>query len=110
MTIHLNVKRVKKGLDYLFIDDLSKDCYDTALFRLHFKHDGLTREHSEIIEEYLQNSFNNLVEILNGEDTESENNGSHEDRIKSLEDEIFYQMVVCRDAALRSRCGTCRTS
>ena len=88
MSIHLSEKKVRKGVDYLFIDDLSKDCYQNALFRIHFKYDALKREHSELIEEYLQNSLHNLIEILNGYDDESANSGSHEDRIKALEDEL----------------------
>ena len=87
MGIHISTKKVKKGVDFLFIDDLSKDCYQNALFRIHFKYDALKKEHSEIIEEYLQTALENLVEVLNGE-ADSEYSGSHEDRIKSLEEEI----------------------
>lgn len=88
MGIYLTIKKVKKGVDYLFIDDISKDCYQNALFRLHFKYDALKKENSEEIEEYLNNVLNNLLEILNGSDESSLHSGSHEDRIKSLEDEI----------------------
>lgn len=44
MGIHLSIKKVKKGIDYLFIDDISKDCYQNALFRVHFKYDALKIE------------------------------------------------------------------
>lgn len=88
MGIYLSTKRVKKGVDYLFIDDLSKECYQNALFRIHFKYDALKKEHQEIIEEYLTTISQNLIEMLNGYDDESIHSGSHEDRIKALEDEI----------------------
>lgn len=88
MGIHLYIKNVKKGVDYLFIDDLSKDCYHNALFRVHFKEDALKKEHSEIIKEYLDVALQNLIEVLNGYDNESVNSGSHEDRIKALENEL----------------------
>lgn len=88
MGIYLSVKKVKKGIDYLFIDDISKDCYQNALFRLHFKYDALKKEQSEEIGEYLEGICNNLLEILNGSDETSLHSGSHEDRIKALENEI----------------------
>lgn len=88
MSIYLSIKNVKSGKDYLFLDDVSKDCYQNALFRLNFKFDSLNKENIEVVDEFLQNNLNNLLEILNGSDDSSINSGSHEDRIKSLEDEI----------------------
>lgn len=88
MGIYLSVKKNKKGKDYLFVDELSVDCYENALFRFRFNYDSLKKEQIETIDEYLQNMSNNLIEILNGSDETSLTSGSHEDRIKSLEDEI----------------------
>lgn len=88
MGIHLKVIKRKKNIDYLFVDDVSEDHYQNALFRLTFKYDSLRKENIEMIDEYLNNSCTNLIEIINGYDTSSTNHGSHEGRIKSLEDEI----------------------
>lgn len=88
MGIYLSIKNKKRGKDYLFVDELSEDCYENSLFRLSFRYDTLKREHIEIIDEYMQNALNNLIEILNGSDETSATSGSHEDRIKQLENEI----------------------
>ena len=88
MGIHYSIKNNKKSIDYLFVDDVSVDCYENALFRINFRYDSLKKEHIEVMDEYLQEALNTLVEILNGEDDSSPTSGSHEDRIKALEDEI----------------------
>lgn len=89
MGIHMNVKKGRKHMDYLFVDDVSVDCYQNALFRIGFKYDSLKKEQIEVIDTYLQNNLNNLLEILNGSDETSITSGSHEDRIKALENEIY---------------------
>ena len=89
MTIHVSVKKRKRNIDYLFVDDVSVDCYENALFRVSFINDTLKKEQVELIDEYLQNILSNLLEILNGSDETSLHSGSHEDRIKALEDEIL---------------------
>lgn len=89
MSIYLKVMKRKKNMDYLFIDGISFGSYNNALFRLTFNYDTLTKENIEIIDEYLQGISNNLIEILNGSDESSETHGSHEDRIKALENEIL---------------------
>lgn len=88
MGIHYSVKKNRKSIDYLFVDDVSVDCYENSLFRISFRYDSLKEEHIDFMDEYLQEALNNLVIILNGEDDSSPNSGSHEDRIKALEDEI----------------------
>lgn len=88
MGIHLIDKVRKRNTDYLFIDDLSKDCYENALFMVTFKYYTLKPEQVELIDTYLKNTLNNLLEVLNGYDDSSIFSGSHEDRIKSLENEI----------------------
>lgn len=88
MGIYLSVKENKKGKDYVFVDELSKPYYENALFRFRFYFDSLKNEQIETIDEYLQNMCNNLIEILNGSDETSLTSGSHEDRIKLLEEEI----------------------
>lgn len=88
MTIYISVKNNKKSRDYIFVDELSKDCYENSLFRINFKFDTLKKENIELIDEYLQTSLNNMLEVLNGSDESSLHSGSHEDRIKSLEEEI----------------------
>ncbi len=89
MGIYLDMKQNKRGKDYLFVDELSKACYENALFRFRFYYDSLKAEQIEIIDEYLQNMSNNLIEVLNGSDETSLTSGSHEDRIKALENEIL---------------------
>ena len=88
MGIYLSNRKVKRGKDYLFLDEVSKDCYQNALFRVNVKYDSLKKEQIEIIEEFIDNSLTNLLEILNGSDESSIHSGSHEDRIKELENEI----------------------
>lgn len=88
MSIHLTVKDRKRNTDYLFVEDVSVDCYESALFRLTFKYDTLKRDEVAVIKEQLQKMCENLLEILNGSDESSLHSGSHEDRIKSLEEEI----------------------
>lgn len=88
MGIYLSNRKAKRGKDYLFIDDVSVDCYQNALFRVNIKYDSLKKEQIEIIEEFIETSLNNLLEILNGSDESSIHSGSHEDRIKELENEI----------------------
>ena len=88
MSVYLSVKNNKKSKDYIFVDELSRDCYENSLFRLNFRFDTLKKENVEVIDEYLQDVFNNLLEILNGSDESSLHHGSHEDRIKSLEEEL----------------------
>lgn len=88
MSIHLTVKDRKRNTDYLFVEDVSVDCYESALFRLTFKYDTLKRDEVAVIKEQLQKMCENLLEILNGSDESSLYSGSHEDRIKSLEEEI----------------------
>ena len=88
MGIYLSIKNRKRGKDYLFMDDVSEDCYENSLFRLNFTYDTLKKEQIEIINEYLESSCNGLLEILNGSDELSETRGTHEDRIKQLENEI----------------------
>ena len=88
MGMHISVKNGKKSRDYLFVDDVSVDCYENSLFRITFRYDSLTNENMEIIDEYQQATLQNLMEIINGGDTTSETSGSHEDRIKALENEI----------------------
>lgn len=88
MSIYLKVIKRRKNTDYLFIDGVSFGSYNNALFRLTFNHDTLNKESVESISEYLENVCNNLLEILNGSDESSETHGSHEDRIKQLENEI----------------------
>lgn len=88
MGLYLSVKKIKKGKDYLFVDELSTDRYENAIFRLNFKYDTLKQEHIEIIDEYLTTISNNLIEILNENKDTSLFDGSHEDRIKALEQEI----------------------
>ena len=88
MGIHLTTKERKKNTDFMFINDLSKDCYENALFMITFKYYTLKKEQSELINEYLENTLSNLIEVLNGSDETSLYSDSHEDRIKSLEQEI----------------------
>lgn len=88
MGIHLSTKMRKRNADYLFVDDVSKDCYENALFMITFKYYTLKPEQVEFIDEYLQNQLNNLIEMINGYDDSSVHSGSHEDRIKQLENEI----------------------
>ena len=89
MGIHLSVKERRRNMDYLFVDDVSRDCYESALFRINFKYDSLKKEEIEMIKEYLNTMCLNLLEILNGADETSLHSGSHEDRIKALENEIL---------------------
>ena len=42
MGIHFSVKKRKRSMDYLFVDDVSVDCYENALFRINFKYDSDT--------------------------------------------------------------------
>lgn len=88
MGIYLSIKDRKKAKDYLFVDELSVDCYENALFRLNFRYDTLKKEQIDIIDEFIQTMSNNLIEILNGEDESSSTSWSHEERIKALENEI----------------------
>lgn len=88
MGIYLSNRKAKRGKDYLFLDDVSVDCYQNALFRVNIKYDSLKKEQIEIIEEFIETSLTNLLEILNGSDESSIHSGSHEDRIKELENEI----------------------
>lgn len=88
MGIHYSIKNGKKSRDYLFVDDVSVDCYENSLFRISFRYDSLKQEHFEFVDEYLQVALTNLLERMNGGDTTSETSGSHEDRIKALENEI----------------------
>ena len=88
MGIFLEIKKRKKNMDYLFVDEVSIPCYENALFRVSFKYDTLKKEQVELIDEYLQNTLNNLIEVINGYDDTSIHSGSHEDRIKQLEQEI----------------------
>lgn len=88
MGIYLHIKKNKKSKDYLFVDELSTPCYENALFRFRFYFDSLKREQIETIEEYLESMSNNLIEVLNGSDETSLTSGSHEDRIKQLEQEL----------------------
>jgi len=88
MGIHFSVKNRKRSIDYLFVDDVSVDCYENALFRINFRYDSLKKEQVEIVNEYLEAVMGNLLEVLNGEDNSSETHGSHEDRLKLLENEI----------------------
>ena len=88
MSIYLTVKRGMRHTDYLFVDDVSVSCYENALFRVSFKHDTLKKEQVAVVDEYLNTALNNFLEILNGSDESSEYSGTHEDRIKALEEEI----------------------
>ena len=89
MGIYISEKKRRHGKDYLFVDDLSKDCYESALFRVNFRFDSLKKEQVEVVDEYLRNTLSTLIEVLNGYDDSSIHSGSHEDRIKALEDEIL---------------------
>lgn len=88
MGIHFSAKNRKRSIDYLFVDDVSVDCYENALFRINFRYDSLKKEHVDVIDEYMRAVLTNLLDTLNGEDSTSEHHESHEDRIKSLENEI----------------------
>ena len=89
MGIYLSEKKRQRGKDFLFVDDVSMDCYESALFRVNFRYDSLKKEQIEVINEYLLDTLSNLIEVLNGYDDSSIHSGSHEDRIKALENEIL---------------------
>lgn len=89
MGIYLKIRKRRRNIDYLFFDEVSLPTYENALFRLTFNYDSLKIEQIQLITEYLENISNNLIEILNGSDESSIHSGSHEDRIKALEEEIL---------------------
>lgn len=88
MSLELHTKKRKKGKDYLFVDKLSFPTYENSIFRITFNYDTLKKEQIEEIDKFLQNISEDLIQILDGYDTISEHSGSHEDRIRALENEI----------------------